>query len=149
MNIQSALDEKIRKLQQLRDLLSDPEIAKIARNLLSQRNGAEPPAPTPVSSSANVTRRIRRSGRKRGALLKAALDIVKSAAKPLTAKDVTGFMELNGFNFEAKDKQIAVSKALRVLAGQRRIGSERTGRGKAPLVYSPLTKNPLQQELMQ
>jgi hypothetical protein len=136
-NVQNALDDKIRKLQQLRDLLSDPEIARLARSILSKPNGA---VATTVAASAITapTRRGRPPKRKRGSLKTKALEIVRKSTGPLSAKAVAEAMESEGFSFEAQDKFIAVSKALRSLAKATKIHYKPGDRPKAAIMYSRL-----------
>src|SRR5258708_37218476 len=136
-NIQSALDEQIKKLQLLRDLLSDPDIARIARTLLVER---ATPSPAPMLSVAPVApRKGRRRKQKRGTLKKKALEIVKKSTRPLTARDVAAAMEAEGFDFESDDKTVAVSKALRTLARATKIDHRKSGEGaKSAILYTRL-----------
>lgn len=127
----SALDEHIRKLQQLRDLLADPEIAKFARNLLTQK-------PTTSSETAEPKRAPKRVGKKRGALPMAALAVIQASARKLAAKEVAHILDSQGFPFKASDKEVATSKALRLLADKHQVAAERSGPGKAAILYGPL-----------
>lgn len=128
---QSALDEHIRKLQQLRDLLADPEIAKFARNLLGQKT-ATPNAP------AEARRPQKRAEKKRGALPRAALAVIQASSRKLAAKEVAHILDSQGFLFKASDKEVATSKALRLLADKHQVAAERSGPGKAAILYGPL-----------
>jgi hypothetical protein len=141
-NIQTALDEKIRKLTQLRDLLSDPEIAKIARNILSQPRTAKPAIDADISivlpASQSTPRARRTLKKKRGTLVKKVAEIVTQSTSALTARDVADALESQGFNIQAQDKAIAVSKALRTLATKQKIIAKKGDHAKAAISYMRL-----------
>jgi hypothetical protein len=140
-SIQNALDDKIRKLQQLRDLLSDPEIAKIARSILSRRDAsgtavdAVMAAISPARAPANVRRKRKK---KRGILVKKVFEMVRDSTVPLTAKEVALALDRDGFDFKAEDKIVSVSKALRSLAAKQKINHKRGQHAKAAISYSRL-----------
>jgi hypothetical protein len=138
-NIQNAIDDKIRKLQQLRDLLSDPEIAKIARNILSHPNATASAIDAGASDTLSgqaIPRRFTK--KKRGTLVKKVAAIISESAVPLTARQVADVLEVDGFEFKANDKYVSVSKALRGLALNKKIGDMRGDHAKAAIRYTRL-----------
>jgi len=94
------LDEKIRRLQQIRELASDPEMRKILADV--------------ITVNGNGTHRMSKKAQK-GALT----DIVETACREsgakFTVKDVVERMEAQGYHFSAKDSEIATYNAMRRL----------------------------------
>jgi hypothetical protein len=136
MNIKAKIalhEEQIRKLKELDALLSDPEMAVTAREILLASARVAP------ATHSEPERRVRRNpaGRKRN-LKKRALEIVRSSASLLTAKDVAEIMEKEGYTFRAKNSAVAVSKALRSLAQQKEIDLKRGDRDKSAIKYGAL-----------
>jgi hypothetical protein len=143
------LDDYIKRLQQLRDLLRDPEIAAIARTMLSvsatqehASNGSGAIANAiPTSPQVPI-----KPARKRGALVRAVFEVTRRATSPMSAKGVTEALESNGFAFGAQDRQVAVSKALRTLWKQNKIEAEQNGGKKSAIFYRP--KGSAQQNIL-
>jgi hypothetical protein len=88
--------------------------------------------PTQPSQTLNP----QNSEKRRGDLVRKVFDVVQIKAAPVTAKDVTQAMEAEGFPFDADDPQIAVSKALRQLAKQKKIHAEKGAHAKAAIIYN-------------
>lgn len=124
------LQSKSRKLQQLHELLNDPEIAPEVRQLFAQRNGTA----APPSATAQPQRRGGR--RKSKKLVRVALEVVQRSEGPVSARHVADQMEQEGFRFSAGNKYIAVSKALRRMADEKEIHAETGPTPKAPIMYS-------------
>lgn len=77
-------------------------------------------------------------GRKRGALVGSVLKaVIASTTQPVTAKTVTHILEGTGFEISARNKQVAVSKALRTLSAQGKIEAEQNGGKKSSIFYRP------------
>ena len=147
-SIIAAHEEKIRRLKLLKELLGDPELAALVKGQLSKQ--AEMTVAAQPQQDREMTRLRRRSGRKRQ-LKKRALEIVqKSTPEMLTAKQVADQLEKEGFVFKAKDKTVAVSKALRSLADEKEIQSRPGEKSKSAIRYSapPSLRNLPVQEMM-
>jgi hypothetical protein len=130
--------EKARKVSELTKLLADPEVAAVARWLLGDQISATPQSNTPNFLRPKQTVIVKK---RRGELQQAAFNVVKNAMSPLSAKRVAELMEANGFQFEAVDRQIAVSKVLRKLKDQQRIaGKKINSGGKSAFVYSAIAQ---------
>src|SRR5439155_4695908 len=97
----AALEEQVRKLKVLDQLLSDPEVAAAAKEQLIKQAAA-----TASSRDKSDARPRRRNGRKRG-LKKKALEIVSKSTVMLTAKQVAELIEKEGFNIKAENKTVA------------------------------------------
>jgi hypothetical protein len=138
-NIQEKIafhEEQIRKLRELGNLLSDPQIAATARELLLKSTVIN--VSVEATAEPRVERRPRRqAGRKRN-LKKKALEIVRESAHLLTAREISEIMALDGFTFRAKNKKVAVSKALRSLADEKEIVSHRGEKDKSAIKYGRL-----------
>jgi hypothetical protein len=125
--IDPSLLGKIKRIEQLCGLLRDPEIAAFAQELLTERNGAPVPDTTKLPSRPESV--------KRGTLPLAAMDVLKESPRSMSARDVMHALEAKGFQFEASNHHVSVSKALRSLAKKGKIEKERSGPGKAALLY--------------
>jgi hypothetical protein len=129
----AAKEEEIRRLKLLKELLDDPEIAAVAKAQLLKQ--AEIKVVAQSQREREKPRLSRRSGRKRQ-LKKRALEIVKKSTEKLTAKEVAEQLEKQGFAFKAKDKTVAVSKALRSLADEKEIEAVPGEKSKSAIRYS-------------
>ena len=137
--LQSKLDDKIQKLITLRELLGDPEVEAMVRELLSHRNGTrEIASKTQGEVLPRVKRKYtRRAKSSRAELVKAVLETLKSSAQMMTAKEITAAIEERGIVLGAKEKATAVSKRLRYLAKQHKI-TEKKGEGATSAIrYGP------------
>lgn len=124
------IDRKIRKLQQLRDLLADPEIAEFVQTMFAKS------APAKFQATQLVLPKPRRKYERRGgSLVDKTYKSLREFGEPTTAKELAEFMKSGGYKFKAKDPNIAVSKALRQLADIQKISSRRGEHAKAPIVY--------------
>jgi hypothetical protein len=126
-------EEEIRRLKLLRELLSDPELAAVAKEQLLKQT--EMKAAAQSRQEGGATRPRKRSGGKRQ-LKKRALEIVTKSTAMLTAKEVAEQLEKEGFTFKAKDKTVAVSKALRSLADEKEIQAIPGEKSKSAIKYS-------------
>jgi hypothetical protein len=134
--IDSDLKELNDRIALLRQLLSDPLMVTIAKKYLFPKASQDDTSVAPPLQERKP-RRQRNPRRKHGALIRATADIVKGSLMPISAKDVTSKLEQSGFQFDAENKQVAVSKALRALAKKGKIEAQKNGHGpKAPLFYS-------------
>jgi hypothetical protein len=129
----AACEEEIRRLKLLKELLGYPELAAVAKEQLLKQ--AEPVRAAQPEQGRERSRPRRRSSRKRQ-LKKRALEIVKKSTAMLTAKQVTEQLEKEGFNFKAKDRAVAVSKALRALSEEKEIQALPGEKSKSAIRYS-------------
>jgi hypothetical protein len=151
MKFQATIDDSIRKLTQLRELLTDPEIAAYVRRILKEQDDAVVQRAETAAVMPRSTRLRRRRKEKRGTLVRAAFNVVKNSSDLVSAKKVASVLESEGYTFEAKDKCVAVSKALRTLARDQKIKQVRTGSNpKAPILYGPMNSSlfPVQERTM-
>jgi hypothetical protein len=140
-DLQSALDSHIKKIEQLRELLSDPTVAAVARALLSEGSNVT----TATGRISEPRRRYKRHG---GSLVESALEAVKRLGSPVTARSVAEELEKNGYRFHASNKNVAVSKVLRALHKEGRLTAVKGEHEKAAILYSSsemgLLQNPVQ-----
>ena len=134
------LENRIKKLQQLHDLLGDPDISAEMESLYSNRNGAasaeprNPPAMRVTTRTSPAPKRSKRgNGRK---MTRRAVEIVNGSLLPITARDVADKMTNEGFNFKSGNKYIAVSKALRRVSEDNEINAQPGPSPKSPILYS-------------
>jgi hypothetical protein len=135
-NLSAVIDRKIKKLQQLRDLLADSEMAELVQAMFSDT------VPKPANGAASDVKQLefpkpRRTYRRNGgSLLERTFKSLHEYHEQATAKDVADFMRASGYRFKAKDPNIAVSKALRQLHEAGKISAERNPNNpKAAIVY--------------
>src|ERR1035437_3418265 len=106
------LYQKIRKLEKLKKVLSDPDVQEVLadpelvalieslnkRDPKTATNGSRDTAPPPP-----------------GTLLGETLSAASTYAAPFSAKEIVATMQAKGFNFQSETPQIAVNGALRPL----------------------------------
>jgi hypothetical protein len=111
----NALDEKIRKLQLIRSLASDPEMAKLLQDVISKNgNAVQAPPQTPLTERKGVRYEV--------------LKFVAPASELgdyRTAKQIVGLMEGERFRFNSQDHAGTVRDCLRELERERLV--ERAG----------------------
>jgi hypothetical protein len=125
------LQSKYRKLQQLHELLNDPEIAPEVRALFVHRNGISAPQQAELPLTKKTGKRKSRNPK----MLREALKVVLESSIPVSARHVADHMEKHGFRFTTKDKNLAVSKVLRRIASQGAIEARPGLTPKAPIMY--------------
>jgi hypothetical protein len=126
------LQSKSRKLQQLHELLNDPDIAPEVRHLFAQRNGNAAPQQAELPLPRKYGKRKSRNPK----LVREAVAVVQHSTGLVSARHVADQMEQNGFKFTSKDKYLAVSKVLRRMAKQGAIEARAGLTPKAPIMYA-------------
>jgi hypothetical protein len=107
------IDERIRKLQTLRELANDPEMMDLIRGLAATNgNGHKPTPKMPVALSTYVTESDVPLPRPRGHQKKTVLEVLRSATEPVTTDWIADQMLKRGFEFKAAKPAIAVNEAL-------------------------------------
>jgi hypothetical protein len=164
INLQ-AIDEKIRKLQQLRSLAEDPEMAEMLKeftvngtNGAHSHNGASPSIaatpPAPIKRTPIIAKGVaRHSKTKKKRHTKGELAVaVKSAMIPgraMSTEDIRKRMEDAGFEFKAKYVNIAINDTLRALElkDEVMIHGKTTGQRNLWVLVGP--KGPIQGTLVE
>ena len=143
------LRSKAKKLEMLATLLDDGEIAGELAGLFSSAPAkAAPIEPTkpivktqaPQAKAVKVT--VRSAKRRKRGLGTAAVEMVKTAGTPMTAKAVTDRLEQSGFVFGSRNHQVAVSKALRQASKLGKLAFRHNGQDRSPIVYTPVATAP-------
>ena len=129
-NHQTFIDARIEKLRLLKELLNDPEMLSLVRTMLASMDG---PTVTPVPRSDSAPRR--KYSRRGGSLIDKTYKGLREYGEPTTARELAQFMASGGYKFKARDPNIAVSKALRILTDAGKIQAKRGDHAKAPIVY--------------
>ena len=132
----SIIRSHIRELEQLERLLDSPYIAAILPELLQARLRNLPNANQP---KLPLSAHKRKAGRRPGPLADKAFDVVRNSMSEISAKDVLVKLESAGITVpgkEGKDRAVAVSKVLRLLAKTGKISSRPSGPSKkAAILY--------------
>jgi hypothetical protein len=128
------IERRIRKLQEAKDMLADPEIYELMRSIFADSAKAAPVAGF-QGAQLELPRPRRKYKRRGGSLLDETFSRLREYGEPTTAKELAEFMQASGYRFRARDKNIAVSKVLRQLAGMGKIQSKRGEHAKAPIRY--------------
>jgi hypothetical protein len=131
----SLLDEKIRKLEKLRKVLSDPDVQSVLADpelvaLIESLNKLAIPAPRAATNGQRDT-----VPPPPGTLLGETLRAARTHVAPYAAADVVDTMEASNFSFEAGDHRIAVNGALRTLSDRGFIRLKQQGIGRRPTLY--------------
>jgi hypothetical protein len=114
-----AIDDRIRKLQMLKELASDPEMATLLSEMVGS-NGNSSKSKTPAMATANGDGRVAYAER-----------AVRGMEGTFTTNDVTAKMKELGYVFTAKDASVATYAAMMLLKGKNIIAvREKGGPGK-------------------
>ena len=108
------INEKIRKLEALREMANDAEMLELFCDLV----GAEPNG------------KSHRSGRKHGSFVRAVLGAVQAASKPVAVQDVLAALEAKNYKFESAKPAVAISRTLGRLAVAKKIKVVKEGKPK-------------------
>ena len=127
------IDQRIHKLQQLKEILADPETAQLAREVLISANGTE----SGIARQSPEIRRFPRTKRK-GDLIKAVLEEARRFQGELfTKNNILKALRERGFAFATGRPQVAVGQALRKLTEKHhKIKFVKGGQGRKPNLYS-------------
>ena len=128
------IDRRILKLKQARELLADPEMYELLRSIFSNLPKAASTADS-QGVQLELPRTPRKYRRRGGSLVERTFEHLREYMEPTTAKDLADFMVSKGYRFHAKNRNVAVSKALRQLANAGRIQSRRGDHAKSPIFY--------------
>jgi hypothetical protein len=119
------IDRRIRKLQKLKGVLADPEMSELLQEMFTGSSKVVPVAasqPTQLPLS-KARRKYKRNGG--SSLIERTYESLRKYGEGTSAKELADFMKSSGYKFKAKDANIAVSKALRLLADLGRIKAVR------------------------
>jgi hypothetical protein len=137
------IDSVMAKLQELRRLATDPDLAPFVdtedtSNAASAKNVD---LNAGVSSKEEVPeKRTTRSGdRKRGDVKRAVIAAVRRSSGPFNGYDLTDQMEKAGFAFVAKNPAITVNEVLRSLVGSE-VEIVQPGKGSSPTIYQKVER---------
>ena len=127
------IQDRLDKLQQMANWFdADPALMPLFRALFIDVVQIAPPKTTKPLSITPARRKYHRRG---GSLVDHTFKSLREYGEPTTAKELAQFMASSGYEFKAKDPNIAVSKALRFLAETGKIQSKRGAHAKAPIIY--------------
>jgi hypothetical protein len=108
------IDDRIRKLQVLRELADDPETMELLKSLAgSNGNGRKKTPALSTEGSQMHGSVIPRTPR--GHQKKTVLEVLRSATVPVTTDWIADEMVKRGFEFKAANPAIAVNEALKTL----------------------------------
>jgi hypothetical protein len=134
----SFLDEKIRKYEKLKKVLSDPDVQEVLDDpelvALIESLHKLPPK-TANGNGGNPAPRQLPPPPPTGTLLGETLKAARSHAEPFSAGEIVATMGANQFTFEAGDSRIAVNGALRTLHERGFITLKQQGIGRRPTLY--------------
>jgi hypothetical protein len=123
--------ERIKKLQELKKLASDPEMLTLLESLVAQNGNGHKP-------QSAKTRRHKKH--RKGHLLKATQKAIGTLVGTFTVHNVVEAMQHAGFNFAAQKPAVAVGSVLRKLAEQDKLTLAVEGSGRAAHQYEKGTK---------
>jgi hypothetical protein len=113
----SPLDARIRKLEQLRELVADPEMVALFLEMVANGNGhkAQEPAKTAARSDAAKKGAAKRQKTGRGEIETAAMKVIPALPAGFNSRDLVKAMKASGYAFTAKSEGIAISGVLKRL----------------------------------
>src|SRR3989442_1987567 len=132
MDVRS-IDEKIKRLEQLKAFMSDPLTAQMVAELIACKNG---------HSSASAAASQEQSDSRKGQFVAKVDEICgEFGDKPFIIADVIKAYQNRGYIFAAKDKNVAVYSALQRLVGKT-IEVAAKGSGRNPTKYRLIKRFP-------
>jgi hypothetical protein len=119
------IDEKIRRLQELRRIVSDPSMASLLNDLIASKNGGCPAAIPQSEYKA-----------KEGSLLAKIEETCRSfGSEPFTIRQIVQRFESQGNVFEAKDKAVSAFSAVKSLVKKGIVKQIKQGYGSQPSYF--------------
>jgi hypothetical protein len=106
----SILETRIKKYQQLRELLADPEIAEVCRQMVS-KNGHSASEPAKTAKSTPSARAVTQ----RGQLFDAAKQVASGISGKFSTRDLLNKIKGNGIQLAAKREDVAIAGVLKRL----------------------------------
>lgn len=130
MNIELRdIDEQIRKLQELRKLVADPDMIALLNQLISVKNGHS----TGIVLSSTVGKE---NTKKKGRFIEKIEETCRNfGTSSFTINDVIKAFEQRGNVFGANNKSVATYSAMRRLQKRRVVEVVQQGVGSAPSTY--------------
>ena len=120
------IDERIRRLRQLKEILADPETAKLAREVLTSANGIR-----------RFPRTKNAKGGRKGDLAKAVSQAARSVrTDTFTKNTVLQALNERSFAFASAKPEVAVGQALHKLCKKGKLKLVKEGQGREPNLYS-------------
>ena len=140
----SKIDEKIRMLEAIKVIASNPEMISLLEDVLTASNGASPlvhaPAVQQRTPDSPKAPKLARGTFIRGALKQAVLAAIQRQTKPFTGYDLTeGILAEGSYTFTASTPALAVNDVLRtLLKNKQEIKIHHKGKGGMPHNYTHL-----------
>jgi|SRR5579864_367371 len=120
------LDAKIAKMAKLRELLSDPEMAQLAREVLANaESNRMPEVPVIVELAFG----------KPNSLIRNALAAVETFKGRFTAQELKERMAQKGYKFKAANPMIGLQRLLRQFSTEGYVERVGEGAGRKPHIY--------------
>lgn len=126
------IDERIAKLRQLRELITDPECHDLLEEIFASHNGDEP-IKTENSATARPNPPITKED---DSVVETVYKICRSNPEAFDIRWVLGAMRVMDFKFNSRDPHVTVGYALRKLAESGKIQVVRDSAGRRPKLYS-------------
>jgi hypothetical protein len=120
------LDEKIRKLQILRELADDPDMLEVMRWLVGTNGNGHKAPQEPAQVEYEIIEEGFPLPRPRGLQKKTVLEVLRSATEPVTTDWIVEQMIKRGFEFKSANRPVAVNEALKTLADEKQAKVART-----------------------
>jgi hypothetical protein len=143
------LDGIIRKLEELKRLAADPELAQFLPHIVSNGNEVSAPLikPQQVEPSAEPSQPTAMKTSKRGDIKRAVIAAAHKQPAEFSAYSLTTDMTNSGFRFTAVKPAIAVNDILRNSVN-REVEVVSHGKGSSPTIYRSLKHKTLNGELV-
>src|SRR6476646_7311481 len=120
------ISDKIAKMEQLKELLADPEMAQLASEVLSSSQSNNWPM---VPDIADIV------VGKPNSKIRKALEAVATFSGKFTAQDLKDRMLQSNYHFKAKSPMIGVQRVLRHLVKDGVVKRVQEGGGRRPHIY--------------
>jgi hypothetical protein len=129
------IDARIQRLQELRKIVADPEMASLLNQLMASKNEH--------SSLAHPDRQSEHKAKKKGTFINKIEETCKSfGAARFTIRDVIEKFESSGNTFKAKDKSVAAYSAMKRLEKRGVLKVVEKGIGAKPSYYEYIHRFP-------
>jgi hypothetical protein len=104
----SPLDARMRKLEWMRELVTDPEMVQLFLQMVSS-NGRKPSEPVKTQAKSSVGKRVRTE---RGELMDTAKKVADGFPGKFSARDLLTQIKTWGYAFSAKREDVAIAAVI-------------------------------------
>jgi hypothetical protein len=133
MDVTQQIDARIAKLQQVRELLKDPEVFALVKAIVT--NGAVTNGAAPSDKKASKSGKRPPHRRWRGSMATTAYECVQDMEGRFTRQDLVKELKAAGYEFIGRNPLMSMQRTLEKLLHDKIIRIVTPGAGRRPTLY--------------